>query len=223
MPIIATDKGGGDFEIPKAGSYIARCFKIIDIGTQPQTFAGKPSAPKRKIYMYWELLEDEDGAPYRMDDGQPFSVMESYTLSTNPKSTLRKHIDAWRGKALTKEEAEAFDVTVLLGKYCRLQVALDEREDRTWVKIASIGSTKKKPAGVNEEFWWSISEPDVGEFDKFPEWLQNKIRQAQEPLSLAVSMPNGPVSSGNSHISPKGETIIEDLDDDPINVDELQF
>lgn len=182
--IFARDNGGGDFEIPEAGSYIARCYKIIDIGTQEVAYLGKTSF-KRKVLMWFELLEDEDGDTVTMSSGEPFTVLQRYTLSTNSQATLRHHIDAWRGKALTAEEAKEFDVTKLLGQSCRLQVTLDEKDERTYVNIASIGHTKKEPKGVNKLFWWTIEDPDLTEFENFPEWLQNKIASAEEWSSAA--------------------------------------
>ncbi len=177
--IIATDRGG-DFELPAAGSYIARCYQLVDIGTQHEMFQGKPTKPTRKVIMWFELLEDEEGTPYRMSNGEPFSIMQKYTLSTNSKANLRKHIDAWRGKPLTDAEAKGFNLVKLLGQACRLQVILNESGDRTYVNIASIGYTKKNPEGVNPTTWWTITDPDTEAYGNFPDWLRQKIATADE-------------------------------------------
>ena len=219
MPILAKSSGGGDFENPKAGTYIARCYKLIDIGTQEESFLGKPSASKRKLYMWLELLEDEDGKEYRMADGQPFSILQRYTLSTFKQATLRKHIDEWRGKPLTKEEAEEFDVEKLLGKYCKVRLSLDESNDHTYVNIKDLSHTGKKPKGVKPESSWSIDKPDMGEFAKFPEWLQIKINGSQEWTAQdgGVTVPkSGTITKG-------GDVVLEDLDDDPVDLDDVEF
>ena len=46
---------GGDFEIAPEGVFLARCYKMVDVGTQTITsqFGTKES---RQIYLYWELL-----------------------------------------------------------------------------------------------------------------------------------------------------------------------
>ncbi len=183
--IIATDRGG-DFELPAAGSYLAKCYQIVDIGTQNELFQGKPTKPTHKVIMWFELLEDEEGTAYRMSNGEPFSIMQKYTLSTNSKANLRKHIDAWRGKPLSDAEAKGFNLVKLLGQACRLQVSLDERGDRTWVNIASIGYTKKNPDGVNPTSWWTVSKPDMEAYIKFPDWLRQKIASSEEGVPAST-------------------------------------
>lgn len=217
MPgIHATNKGGGDFETPEAGSYIANLYKIIDIGTQVEQFQGKPAKPARKVLFYFELLEDEEGKEYRMTNGEPFSVMEKYTLSTSPKANLRKVIDAWRGQALTEAEAEDFDVTKLLGQTARVQVTLDESGDRTWVNLKSVGFTKKSLQNVNPTMSWSVEDPDMKVFESFPDWLLIKINAAAEWSAKGV--PAG------TRVDPKsGDTIIKDLPDgDPLDLEGIK-
>lgn len=231
--IIARDSGGGDFENPVAGSYIARCYKMIDVGTQPQTFQGKPSDPKRKLFVWFELLEDEEGNSYRMSDGKAFSVLNRYTLSTNAKATLRKHIDAWRGKPLTKDEAEAFNVVVLLDKYCRLQISLDDKNDRTYVNVVSVGVTKKRPEAVNATSWWSVENPDMEAFEAFPDWLKTMIEgsaewKAKSAAKTAPAAPtdvDGTITDDGKLVTNDGkDVVIEELDDDePLNLEDLQF
>lgn len=216
--IYATTSGGGDFETPAAGSYIARCYKMVDVGTQEVMYQGKPSTPKRQVLIWFELLEDEDGKLYTMSDGQPFTVMQRYTLSTAPVATLRKHIDAWRGKALTKEEAEQFNIVKLLDQTCRLGISLDEKGDRTWVNISSVGYTKKTPKGVNDAFWWTIDEPDMKAFEEFPEWLQNKIRAAKEWGKAKNA------DAVDATIASNGDIVPTELEDgDPLDISELKF
>lgn len=218
MPIIAKSTGGGDFENPLAGSYIARAFKMVDVGTQDTTFMGKPSAPKRQLFMWFELLEDEDGKEYRMSDGQPFSVMQRYTLSMHKQALLRKHLEAWRGVPFSAEEVEAFDVEKVLGKYCRVQIVLEKgNDDKTYVNIASVGKTTKKPKGVNDTLSWSLEEPSMNVFESFPEWLQTKINSSAEWDASKVDK----VVSGD--INEKGDVVIEDVDDDPIDLDDVDF
>ena len=181
-PIKAKAGGnGGDFEIAPEGVYLARCYKMVDVGTQTSTgaFGTKES---RTVYLYWELLQDDDGEVVRMDNGEPYSIFNSYTLSMNQKANLRKHIDSWRGKPLTEEQAEEFDITVLLDKFCKLQIVHRPSKDgsRTYANIGAIMTTKKKIEGVNEVSAFSIEDPDMEVFNDLPEWLQNKIEEAPE-------------------------------------------
>lgn len=180
-PIKAPASAGGDFEIAPEGVFLARCYKMVDVGTQTETgqFGTKEN---RKIYLYWELLQDDDGEEVRMTDGQPFSIFNSYKLSMHPKSNLRKHLDSWRGKKFTEEEAADFDLTKLLGAFCKLQITHSTSKDgqKTYANIEAIMTTKKKLDGVNEISSFSIENPDMDVFNALPEWLQAKIEDAPE-------------------------------------------
>lgn len=181
-PIKAPVSAGGDFEIAPEGVFLARCYKMVDVGTQTETgqFGTKEN---RKIYLYWELLQDDDGEEIRMEDGKtPFSIFNSYKLSLHPKANLRKHIDSWRGKKLTEEEAADFDLTKLLGAFCKLQITHSTSKDgqKTYANIEAIMTTKKKLDGVNEVSSFSIENPDMEVFNALPEWLQAKIEDAPE-------------------------------------------
>ena len=47
MARYASDTGGGDFQQSPAGSHIARCVKLTDLGTQTGEYEGKarPDSP----------------------------------------------------------------------------------------------------------------------------------------------------------------------------------
>lgn len=181
-PIKAPASAGGDFEIAPEGVFLARCYKMVDVGTQTETgqFGTKEN---RKIYLYWELLQTADGDEVKMENGdQPFSIFNSYKLSMHPKANLRKHLDAWRGKKFTEEEASDFDVTKLLDKFCLLQITHSTSKDgqKTYANIDAIMSTKKTAPGVNEISSFNIENPDMDVFNALPEWLQAKIEDAPE-------------------------------------------
>lgn len=180
--IKAPASAGGDFEIAPEGVFLARCYKMVDVGTQTETgqFGTKEN---RKVYLYWELLETADGEKIRMEDGEtPFSIFNSYKLSMHPKANLRKHLDSWRGKKFTDEEAADFDITKLLDKYCLLQITHSTSKDgqKTYANVDGIMTTKKKVDGINEICSFSIEDPDMDVFNELPDWLQNKIEEAPE-------------------------------------------
>lgn len=82
MALIASDTGGGDFRPVPQGVHTGRCVRVIDLGTQPREFQGKPKPPARKVSLTWELHgEDEDGTPLKTDDGKPLTISKRYTLS----------------------------------------------------------------------------------------------------------------------------------------------
>ena len=181
-PIKAPASAGGDFEIAPEGVFLARCYKMVDVGTQTETgqFGTKEA---RKVYLYWELLETADGEKVFMEDGKTlFSIFNNYTLSMHKKSNLRKHLDSWRGKKFTEEEAAEFDITKLLGVGCLLQISHSSSKDgqKTYANVDAIMNTKKKVTGVEELVAFNIEAPDTEVFNDLPEWLQNKIQDAPE-------------------------------------------
>lgn len=211
-PIKAPLSSGGDFEIAPEGVFLARCYKMVDVGTQTSTGAyGTKEA--RTVYLYWELLETADGEPVTMENGtQPFSIFNSYTLSMHPKANLRKHLDSWRGKKFTDEEAAEFDITKLLDKFCLIQVAHSKSKDgqKTYANIDAIMTTKKTAKGVNEIVSFSIENPDTEVFNDLPEWLQRKIEEA----------PEWQITDAEQVTETKAE---ETEDDDKIDVSDVPF
>jgi hypothetical protein len=180
--IKAPASAGGDFEIAPEGVFLARCYKMVDVGTQTETgqFGTKEN---RKVYIYWELLQTADGEPVFMEDGKtPFSIFNSYKLSMHQKANLRKHLDSWRGKKFTEEEAAEFDITKLLDKFCLLQITHTTSKDgqKTYANVDGIMTTKKKVDGINEICSFSIEDPDMDVFNDLPDWLQQKIEEAPE-------------------------------------------
>lgn len=181
-PIKAPASAGGDFEIAPEGVFLARCYKMVDVGTQTET-GMYGTKENRKIYLYWELLEDADGgdAP-KTEQGQPFSIFNSYKLSMHQKANLRKHLDSWRGKKFTEEEAADFDITKLLDKFCLIQIGHSQSKDgqKTYANVDNIMHTKKTAKGVNEISSFNVEDPDMDVFNDLPEWLQNKIEDSPE-------------------------------------------
>lgn len=167
--------GGGDFKRAPAGSHIAVCNLVADCGLQPGS--QKFPAPKRKIYIRFEIpgerIEyEKDGAPME----GPLTIGSFYTASMNEKSILRKHLEGWRGRSFTDEEAGLFDVSAIVGKACMLSVIETEANGKTYSNISSIGAMPKgisAPALENEPLVYVEDDPKI--FNKLPKWLQEKI------------------------------------------------
>ena len=179
-PIIASAGNTTEFELVPAGVYLARCYKMIDIGTQQVASKKFGTKEIRQVILSWELLQDDDGGKVAMEDGRPFSISKTYTLSMNSKANLRKDLDSWRGVPFKDEEAEGFDITKLLDKFCKLQVVHNISDDKTYANLGTIMNTKKAVDGVNEIAGFSISDPDMAVFATLPEWLQTKIKESNE-------------------------------------------
>lgn len=188
MAFIATDSGGGNFKRVPAGSYIGRCYQMIDLGTQLSTgeFAGKM---QHKIRIGWELFgDDEEGNPLTVDvDGKemPMTISKSYTLSMHEKAGLRIALTAWRGKAFSDDEAKAFDVSKLMGAYCMVNVTHSENNGKTYTNVAGLspipGALKNaKPPAVHADMTFDLDTPDMKVFETFHEKLQEAIKVTPE-------------------------------------------
>lgn len=91
-----------------------------------------PWGNKTKTRLTWEL-------DAKMDDGRPFIVSKSYTVSLHEKSGLYKDLKSWRGgKAFTAEEIDAFDLENVLGKPCQLVVVHNEKDEAVYANIIAV-------------------------------------------------------------------------------------
>jgi len=152
----------GDFQQPEPGTYLARCIRITDIGTQSGEYQGKATS-RRQLILGWELPEEL--IPTGERQGEPFMVSKFYTMSLNEKATLRHDLVAWRGKEFTANELEGFEMKNVLGAACMVTVTLND-SGRT--KVASVAGVPKSmkakmPAQVNPSVCFSL---ELDEFDQ---------------------------------------------------------
>lgn len=210
MSLHVKEGNKGDFEITPEGTYIARCFKLIDLGTQTVEFAGETKF-QQKILISWELLDPIT----HMKDGRPFAVSKRYTASLHEKSALRKDLQSWRGKKFTEEELEGFDLKNILGAYCQLQVIHAESNGSTYANVDTIMSTRERPAGINPLAHFDIDEPDMDVLNSLSEKMQETIKGSPEWRSREAA-------KVQKALTP--DTVINDFDpDEPINLDDIPF
>jgi hypothetical protein len=178
------NNGGAEFTPPPAGTHIATCYRVIDLGTQKQEWQGQ-AKEMRKVLLSWELPEET------MEDGKPFTVSKRYTLSSHEKSTLRKDLEAWRGKSFTDADfgPGGFDIASIIGKACLLSIVHTEKEGKTYANIASLSRLTKgmtPPEIINERAYLSL---EPGKFvsaimDKLSNGLQETIRKSPEYAAM---------------------------------------
>ncbi len=169
--------GGGGFKQPKPGLQVARIYRIIDLGTQDDTYEGKPKR-NRKMMVFWELGE-------KMEDGRPFSINKEYTVSLGEKSTLRKHMESWTSKTMTKEIVDTFDpARMMLGKACQVNLVLKGEKVRV-DGILPLGAGQPKPEPVNPKTILDLEAFDRAVFEALPDWIKNKIMASPEYKKLS--------------------------------------
>lgn len=178
MGLTAKNSDGENFAKAPEGTHLARCFKVIDLGTQ---YSEKWDKFNHKIMVVWELPEKliPDGEL----KGQPFAVVNDYTLSLGEKSNLRKDLESWRGKSFTDEELAGFNIGKLAGATCFLNLVYNKTEKRTFVNISSImklpDGTKCPPA-INKVVVFDLDNFDAELFETFSDYLKEKIESSKE-------------------------------------------
>lgn len=219
MALTVKQGAGGEFELVPEGQYTARCFKVIDLGTQEVEWQGE-SKLQPKVMITWEILDDP-----KMKDGRPFAVTKQYTASLNENSHLYKDLVAWRGKAFTKDELLGFDISKLLGAYCTIQVVHTESGGRTYANINAIMGTKDRPKGINPEVMFDIAEPNMEIFESLSDYLKDKIRASQEwQAKEMMENQDGPVSK-EIQLGDIDQTFpeAEEVKDEEIDISDIPF
>ena len=194
MGLLAKDSGGGmEFEPLPAGSYVARCITVCDLGLQPSGFGNK-----EKIYLGFEVpakrvkWKDKDG---NEQEGAAL-IGSRYTLSIHPKSILGQHLVSWRGKDFTDEERKGFDVFAVLGGTCMISVTHTVKGTKTYANIAAI---MRVPHGTSvpdlegELIGYTAMDPAYsGTIDKLPEWLKKLALEGQRMGAEAPAAASAP-------------------------------
>ncbi len=186
MGLVAKDKKGGeDFTPVPAGVSQAICIGIWDLGTQHNEMYNKDV---HRCMIMWEFPEhrisiEKEGEPKRE---MPMVLSKEYTVSLHSKSSLRKDLEGWREKQFTEVELDGFELKVLLGVNCMIQVIHNtkgEGEDKkTYANVNSIMKLQKGITSLEPEHEPVLFDLDNGEPipDSTHDWIANKIRKSPE-------------------------------------------
>lgn len=170
--IVLKDTGGSGVSVP-AGTHLAVCYRIVDIGRQPDTGFGE----KPKISIAWEI----PGETIDVNGKQmPLTISRTYANSLNPKATLRLDLEKWRGKAFTKEELAGFELGNVLGKPCLITVEVGENGKTRVVGVASIVKGMTAPKPVHPLVEYSITDGKNAVYNDLPEWLRRACDECME-------------------------------------------
>lgn len=180
MAITAENNGGNYTPMPQ-GNYVARCYQMIEIGTVEEEFQGEKKTAK-KVRLGFEfptelkVFKEENGE-------QPYVLSKEFTLSMHEKSSLRKFLEAWRGKSFADHEAKSFDITVLLNKPCMINVVHKDSDKGTRANISSVGAMPKGlacPEQINPTMLLSYDSWNQDLFESMPDFIKDKIKSSKE-------------------------------------------
>lgn len=169
------------------GMFLARCYKIIDLGTQKTSYKGLEKMQKKVTLQFEVHGEDEEGNAVVTAKGEPMSISKTYTQSLDEKSNLTKDLQSWRGKAFTSEELRGFELKNVLGVWGMISVAKstgnDGKEYTNIMTINPVPSAIRKagfPEGHNPLESFDIDEPDMTVFNNLTDSFKKKIEVALE-------------------------------------------
>lgn len=192
MPIVLAKKQA---ELPPKGTFPARCFQMIHIGTIPEEFKGQ-TKHLNKVRISFELPTEQKIFDESKGE-QPFVISQEYTLSMSQKSKLKAALEAWRGESFSKEEMKGFDITELVGEACLVTIAHKVSESGNM--YATITSITQPIKGM--DIPPLINEPDIVSFDSedfadklnaLPEFIQDKIKSSKEYIELTGEIQDDP-------------------------------
>jgi hypothetical protein len=204
MALIAKESGdGGSFTPVPDGTHLARCYRIIDMGTQKTEFEGKVKHLAKVMIQFEVHSEDSKGQPIVTGKGEPMSISKNYTLSLADKATLRKDLQTWRGQVFTADELRGFELKNILGHWAMISVVKQPGNNgKEYTNIAGVMSVppviKKAgyPQGHNELKLFSIDDPDMALFGTFSNSIKAKIEASPEWQARSFSKPKGTDASG---------------------------
>lgn len=216
MALIAKE-GEGSFTPVPPGMHLARCYRVVDLGTQKSEYLGTIKHLSKVMLQFEVHGEDDAGKPILTAKGEPMTISKNFTLSLAEKATLRKDLQTWRGREFTPEELRGFELKNVLGAWAMISVIKTTGNNgKEYTNIAAImqvpPQVKKAgmPEGHNKLGIFSIEEPDMAMFETFSDGLKQKIQgspewQAREGQQYAKDQNASANSAG---------TGFDDMDDD---------
>jgi hypothetical protein len=172
-------------ELVPAGMYLARCYMVVDLGTQRWDYQGQEKTG-RKIMFGWEIPKirrrfEKDGVNVDL----PAAIYEKFTCSLGEKSNLRKKLKSWRGRDFTAEELAGFEIRNVLGKPCLLNVSHSKSADGTKVydnidAITPLMDGMTPHPAENPNTYYSIDDNGWNIPDTVYEWLVKMIKDSDE-------------------------------------------
>jgi len=153
------------------GSYVARCYALIDLGMQYSKFY---DVTLPKIMIGWELSDK------LTEEGKPFIHFQRYTASLNTRSSLRALLEEWRGQNFTLEELAGFELKKILGVSCYLTIkqVLNLQTQQHWPKVIAICPLPQLitcPPRVNKFIYFDLDNYSENDYLTVPEGIRKHI------------------------------------------------
>lgn len=167
--------------LPPVGTFPARVYKIVYIGTVKGEYKGTPNEAC-KVSIVWELPTKttifKEG-----EQAKPFSISKTVTHSMGKKSALRPIIEGMLGVSFLDHEAFAYDLDDILGMTCLIGISHKETPDGKKAEIKSFAQLPEGmecPTAVNKSLIISYQNWNEEEFNKLPNWIKEEMVKTPE-------------------------------------------
>lgn len=199
MPI--TLKEQSDFTPVPEGTHLARCYRIVDCGVQPDTGFGE----RHKLIITWELPKERIKAQDGTD--KPMSISRIYTASLNGKANLRQDLARWRTRDFTKEELKGFVLNAILGKPCQVAVVINDKGKSAVDGVFAAPKGVECPPQENTSMEYSLEMgKDCAVYKALPDWIRTMVDAGLANLAAAAQQK----ASEDDHVpeAPEGDSEI---------------
>ncbi len=193
---------GGDFTPAPAGTFIATCYRFIDLGTHVSEFNGDRKT-RHEVMLSWELTDEF------IEPGRPFTINKRYTWSMHEKATLRKHLEAWRGVPFKDDDFDGdsrFDIKNIIGKPCTLTITHTAKEGKTYAGVGGVGKMMKGASAsplTNPAVYLALSDEsfDPNVYGQLSDYYKTLISDSPEYKDIMQKRRQGddPVATRNNH------------------------
>jgi hypothetical protein len=214
---------GGNFTLCPAGTHVARCYMVIDLGHQPVIFQGKVQKPRRKVRIGFEfptLLHVFDEAKGK----EPYTLSKAQALSYHEKASLRPMLNSWRGKPLTEEQLygvfengkkikdPTFSIDKVLGAPAMVSVIHEKKADGSSVaKISSVtqlpaeiaGTPIVCPPAVIKPILFTVDDGPNEKFKTLPDWIRDECAKCVEWAGKPTGEPGAHAQAQDAGSAPE--------------------
>lgn len=186
------------------GTFPARIVQIIDLGIQEDEYLGERKVG-HKVFINFEFPTELVTVG---DEDKPRWLGKEYTVSLHEKATLTKLVASAdpEGKATSKGR----NMKGLLGLPLMVSIGSTEKGKPKISNVARLMKGLTVGELVNKSIFFDMDDGDVEQFNKLPQWMQDKIKGGLdfEDTMLAKAL------NGNYNVA---ETYgaIEDMEDLP--------
>jgi hypothetical protein len=172
------------------GTYVARLYSIIYLGLQEEEWKGEKKSAQ-KINFTFEIPTETINIGGK---NLPRAISSQYTLSFGQKANLPEVIEVLSGKKVTDFEGD-IEFSEFIGKTCLIKVGLTSGGKPKITGVSKLMKGQVCEPAVNPTVLFDNQDNfDMEIFNKFPQFIQDKLNLAPEYAGLLPDNLTGAVA-----------------------------